>query len=213
VSKRIVSGEKKKHMMIFLSSLLILLLVFSGCVNLPSAYVTNVAISDGWYENTALRNTGSQFLGLEKWSSLTYEINGKYPATLTITSIKTILLSDEQDLKEKTRETIELTFQETLQLTQISSGKRTLLKNHDTKYIIYDGFDEIKNEKVKIIGEVWNCGNSGVSILCIGIAQITTSENSLIENTENWEKIVMDPGGSIEGLTGDLGIIYNVVCH
>ena len=208
-----VAGENK-HIWITIALILILLVTFSGCVNISCSYIPDLVITDGWHENLALKNTGSQFLGLEKWCGSVYEINGKYPASLTVTTIKTLILIDEEELQKKTIETIEETFQDSIQLNESTklTGERTLLKKHKTMYMIYDGIDINRNEKIKIIGEVWNCGTSGTSIICIGIAYITNNE-SPTENTDNWQKIVMDPGGTIGNFTGEEGLIYNVHCH
>lgn len=209
------SGENKKTIWIMITLSLTLLVVFSGCVSIDCAYIPDLIINDGWYENLSLRNTGSQFLGFEKWCGSVYEINGKYPASLTVTTLKTLILTDEEELKKKTIETIEKTFQDSIELNESTKikGERTLLKNHRSIYMIYQAKDVNKNEKINIIGEVWNCGTSGVSIICIGIAYITNNENPTVENTDNWEKIVMDPGGKIGNFTGDNGLIYNVNCH
>lgn len=210
-----IAGENKKHIWMIIALMLVLLVAFSGCVNISCSYIPDLVITDGWHENLALRNTGSQFLGLEKWCGSVYEINGKYPASLTVTTIKTLILTDEEDLQKKTIETIEETFQDSIQLNESTklTGERTLLKKHKTMYMIYDGIDINRNEKIKIIGEVWNCGTSGTSIICIGIAYITNNGSPTIENTENWQKIVMDPGGTIGSFTGEEGLIYNVHCH
>ena len=210
-----IAGENKKHIWMIIALMLVLLVAFSGCVNISCSYIPDLVITDGWHENLALRNTGSQFLGLEKWCGSVYEINGKYPASLTVTTVKTLILTDEEDLQKKTIETIEETFQDSIQLNESTklTGERTLLKKHKTMYMIYDGIDINRNEKIKIIGEVWNCGTSGTSIICIGIAYITNNGNPTIKNTENWQKIVMDPGGTIGSFTGEEGLIYNVHCH
>lgn len=208
-----ITGEKNKKILITVTVMLILLVTFSGCVTLSRAYVPDSIVSDGWHENTALRNTGSQFLGLEKWSSSTYEINGKYPASLTVTTVKSLVLPDEGDLKNRITETIEETFQNRVQLNDSIVGERTLLEQHTTMYILYNGTDKVNDEKVKIIGEVWNCGTSGTSIICIGFAYITDADDPDIENTENWQKIVMDPQGKVEGNIGEEGLIYNINCH
>ncbi len=210
-----IAGENKKHIWMIIALMLVLLVAFSGCVNISCSYIPDLVITDGWHENLALRNTGSQFLGLEKWCGSVYEINGKYPASLTVTTIKTLILTDEEDLQKKTIETIEETFQDSIQLNESTklTGERTILKKHKTMYMIYDGIDTNRNEKIKIIGEVWNCGTSGTSIICIGMAYITNNGNPTIENTENWQKIVMDPGGTIGSFTGEEGLIYNVHCH
>ena len=205
--------ERKKTIWIFITLLLFVFILFSGCVDLTCAYVKEPAVSDGWYENTALRNTGTQFLGLEKWCSSTYEINGKYPASLMVTTLKTLVLTDEEEIQIKTRQTIEETFQNSIQLNENISGERTLQNSHKTMYMLYDGLDVKKNESVKIIGEVWNCGTSGTSVVCIGVAYITDKEVSDVENTENWQKIVMDRSGTIDGFLGIEGLIDNIYCH
>jgi len=214
-SIEMIAGENKKHIWITIALMLALLVTFSGCVNISCSYIPDLVITDGWHENLALKNTGSQFLGLEKWCGSVYEINGKYPASLTVTTIKTLILTDEEELQKKTIETIEETFQDSIQLNESTklTGERTLLKKHKTMYMIYDGIDINRNEKIKIIGEVWNCGTSGTSIICIGIAYITNNGRPTIENTEDWQKIVMDPGGTIGNFTGEEGLIYNVHCH
>jgi len=205
--------ERKKTIWIFITLLLFVFILFSGCVDLTCAYVKEPVISDGWNENTALRNTGTQFLGLEKWCSSTYEINGKYPASLTVTTLKTLVLTDEEEIQIKTRQTIEETFQNSIQLNENISGERTLQNNHKTMYILYDGIDTKKDENVKIIGEVWNCATSGTSVICIGVAYVTNKEISDVENTENWQKIVMDSSGTIDGFLGEEGLIDNIHCH
>ncbi|MCK5261662.1 MAG: hypothetical protein KAJ44_05740, partial [Thermoplasmatales archaeon] len=171
-SIEMIARENKKHIWMTIALMLVLLVAFSGCVNISCSYIPDLVITDGWHENLALRNTGSQFLGLEKWCGSVYEINGKYPASLTVTTIKTLILTDEEELQKKTIETIEETFQDSIQLNESTklTGERTLLKKHKTMYMIYDGIDINRNEKIKIIGEVWNCGTSGTSIICIGIA-------------------------------------------
>lgn len=208
-----VAGESKKKIWIPISLIIILLVALSGCVNLTCSYIPDSIVIDGWYENLALRNTGSQFLGLEKWCSSTYEINGNYPASLTVTTLKTLVLTDEKEIKKRAIETIEETFRGRIELNISSSGERTLQKNHNTMYTVYNGIDKDTDEKVKIISEIWNCGTSGTSIICIGIAYITNDEIPNAENTEYWQKIVMDSNGGIEGFIGEEGLIHNVFCH
>ena len=205
--------ERKKIIGIISTLLLFIFILLSGCVDLTCAYVKDSVINDGWNENFALRNTGTQFLGLEKWCSSTYEINGKYPASLTVTTLKTLVLTDEKEIQKKTRQTIEETFSNTIQLNENTSGERTLRNNHKTMYIVYDGIDTQKDEHVKIIGEVWNCDTSGTSIICIGVSYVTNKEIPDVKNTENWQKIVMDSSGTIDGFLGETGLIDNIHCH
>jgi len=208
-----MSFKRKKNIGIIITLLLFILILLSGCVDLRCAYIKDSVITDGWNENTALSNTGTQFLGIEKWCSSTYEINGRYPASITVTTSKTLILTDESEIQEKTIQSIEDTFQNDIQIKEKTLGERTLNNNHKTKYVVYDGIDTEKNDRVKIIGEVWNCQASGQSIICIGVSYITNKDFHDVENLENWKKIVMDTSGTINGYIGDAGLIDNVICH
>jgi predicted small secreted protein len=176
--------------------------LISGCLNLKCAYVPESFITEGWYENTSLRNTGLQFLGLQKWCSLTYEKKGAY---LSVISVKALMLADEEKIEEKVIEIIEDTFKDKMKLNLSVTGKR-MLKKHESRYVVYNGENKESEgkERVKIIGEVWNCASSGISVICIGLAYV--------DEHNNWKKIVMDPRGSI-GFKGEEGLIYNVCCH
>jgi hypothetical protein len=204
---------EKKHILILI--LFMFLFIFSGCLNIKCAYIPDRFINEGWYENLSLKNNGLQFFGLEKWCSTTYEIKGKYPAYLTITTYKTLILTDEEELQKNIKKVIEKTYSEKIILNMSSkiNGERNLLKNHKSKYIIYNATTKSKNENIKIIGEIWNCGDNGISIICIGISYITNVENLNIKNYKQWEKIVMDPTGIIENFSGESGLIYNTICH
>ena len=208
-----VIEEKKNFFGLFLIIIIVVMVCFSGCIDLTCANVSNLAIGNGWNENVALRNTGVQFLGLEKWCSTTYEINGKYPASLTVTTLKSIVLSDENEILQNTRRTIEDTFQNNIELLENSSGERILKNNHKSLYTLYDGDDVNKDEKVKIICEIWNCADSGTSVICIGIAYITNQEIPDVFNYYNWKKIVKDSSGSINGYIDDNGLIDSINCH
>ena len=215
-------GETKNNVPWFLVPIVIILVILfvvsSGCLDLTSAYVSGGTLTDGWYENASLRNSGSKYLGLEKWASATYQIDGDYPATLTVTTMKTLILMDEQELQHETKELINSSIKEGIILNESSetTGERSLEKLHITMYMTYQGLDTSgeADETVKIIGEVWNCPTSGTSVICIGTAYITKSnDNTSLQNTSGWEKIVKDPVGTIGGYTGDDGLIYNVTCH
>lgn len=215
------AGEIRIYALIavFIIVVVIFAVLFSNN-QLNTAYIHHDFLGMDWCENIGERDSGSQLLGLEKFSSLTYRIDGKYPAYLTIMTIKTLVMMSENDLRDKTAETIEQTLEKGIvvdKTTEVSGGR--ILKNeHNTMYVMYDGNDTSKNppEKIKIIGEVWNCGTSGTSVICIGVAQITDNlhENSEI-NISHWEKIIRDNVGTfgIAGFRGEDGMIYNVICH
>jgi hypothetical protein len=144
-------------------------------------------------------------------------MEGRYPAYLTVTTFKTLMMMNEKELRDKTTYTIEKALQQGIIIDDDSeiNGERVLVNKHKTTYIIYEGNDTTKSptEKIKIIGEVWNCETSGTSIICIGVAQITDyAHNNSMVNTTQWAKIIRDKDG-LRGFIGEDGLIYNVVCH
>ena len=215
-----VYGEKRLYLLIAVFVLILVIFTFVVVSNqFVPAYVPDSFLNDVWIENLEDRDSGSHLLGLSKWYSLTYRNVGNFSAYLTVTTFKNLLMMNEDDIRDKTMETIEeKTLQQgiTIDNTTKLVGERFLKNNHKTMYIIYDGYDTTKDpyEKIKIIGEVWNCGTSGVSVICIGVAQITDYvHNNSEENTIYWEKILRDENGVIENFTGEDGLIYNIKCH
>jgi len=187
----------------------IILTVFFSTNKLTKAFVEDNILGDSWYEDVYERKEESQLWGLEHWASFTYKNNNdSYPAYVTITSIKLIFMMNEDDIFEKTEDTIKKASSQGIYIdvdTRIT-GSRDIKTGHKTTYIIYDGNDtsKVPDERIKIIGEAWNCGNSGTSIICIGVAQITDNANSnSVINSNHWEKIVSNQDG----------LIFNVKCH
>lgn len=188
---------------------IIILTVFFSTNKLTKAFIEDSILSDSWSEDIDERKEESQLLGLENWASFTYKNNNdSYPAYVTITSIKLLFMMNEDDLLDKTEVTINKASGQGIFIdvdTRIT-GEGEIKNGHKTTYIIYDGNDTSKEpyEKIKIIGETWNCGNSGTSIICIGVAQITDNANNNSEvNTTHWEKIISNQDG----------LLFNVKCH
>ena len=215
--------SKETRIYVIIAFLIILVVIFAVVFSgnqLKQAYIHNDFLDDGWCEDLVERDSGSQFLGLEKWGSLTYKIDCNYTTYLTITTIKTLVMMSEKELRDKTGETMKKALNIEIMLEEDTKikGERLLKNGHKTMYIVYNGTDTSKKpyEQVKIIGEVWNCGKSGTSIICLGFAQITDNAHSNSEiNTTYWEKIVRDKKGTFgtEGFQGEDGLIYNVICH
>jgi len=210
--------ENKLYIVIALVLVIVVILavVFSSREIKP-AYVNDSFLDNGWSENLDERESFSGLFGLEKWCSLTYRIGGSYPANLTVATFKPLIMMDEDDLIAKAEETIQDASQHGIIVdnTTKTVGWRILINGHKTNYIVYDGNDTSRTpyEKIKIIAEVWNCGNSGTSVICIGVAQITDYAHNIAGvNTSSWEKIVSDKNGLL-GFVGNEGLIYNIVCH
>ena len=196
-------------------------ILFSGN-KLTEAYINdNFLVKNGWFEDINDRYYEERLFGLEKQASFTYRINDNYPSFLTVTSIKTLFMMSEDELLKKTTETIKSEVSNLnliLDDNSTISGQRRLDNTHNSLYIIYNGTDNSLSspEKIKIIGETWNCAVSGNSIICIGLSQITNeSETSLV----NWANIIKNIDGnfvkiySSSDFLGTDGLISNVKCH
>ena len=198
--------------------LIVVYAVFFSGRDLTPAYVPDDFLVDGWSEDLLERDSGSSFFGLESWCSIVYKFDGLYPASLTVSSYKTLFMMNEDDLREKTMDAIVEASGHGILVDNSSelSGERFLKNGHSTMYIIYYGNDTSKTpvESITVIGEVWNCGVSGKSIVCIGIAQVTDNlNNNTAVNTTSWSKIVGDENGVIDDLVDGDGLIYNIICH
>jgi hypothetical protein len=215
------SSETRIYIIIALIIILavIFAVVFSG-FQFKQAYIHHDFLDEKWFENLVERDSGSNFLGLEKWESLTYELDSDYTAYLTITTIKTFVMMDEKELRDAIEDTVEKAFKVGISLdnnTKIN-GERMLKNGHKTLFIIYKGNDTSDNinEQIRIIGEVWNCGKTGTSIICLGFSQISDNKHNKSEIfTTFWEKIIGDEDGTFgnEGYKREDGLIYNVICH
>lgn len=200
---------------------IIILAVFFSSTHLIEAKIDDHILGDEWSEDIGERDGDSQLLGLEKWVSYTYKNNNiNYPAYITVTSIKTLFMMSEDDLKAQTLDTIKQASERGIVIDEdsIEAGIRTLDNGHKTTYVIYDGNDTSKkpNEIIKIIGESWNCGTSGTSIICIGLAQLTDNYTNNTElNMTYWANIIKDNEGTFGfgDYKGEDGLIFNVKCH
>jgi len=192
----------------------IVLAIFFSSNQLTEAYIEDSILGATWSEDINERAGDSQLFGLEKWASYTYKNNdGRFPAYVTITSIKTLFMMNEDELRDQTLNTIKQASEQgifTSEETKIT-GERVLANGHKTRYMVYDGNDTL-GETIKIVGETWNCGSSGTSIICIGFAQITNNSET---NTSLWTKIIRDKEGTfgLGDFKGEDGLIFNVKCH
>lgn len=212
----------------FFIIVIILLTALFTTNTLYKAYIEDRFLINGWFESGD-RIYNERLLGLEKQSTFKYTYdnnsNGEYTAFLTVTSIKTIFMINEEELLDKTIETIYNTASKkniTIINTSQFTSSRFLKNSHNTFFIILNATQMIDGyiEKIKIIGETWNCAYSGTSIICIGFAQTTDVKNSNnSENFFNWAKIIGDEKGTLnemynsESFADSNGLIFNVKCH
>jgi hypothetical protein len=214
------SGSRDNKIYAIIAVVIIIVVIYAVFFSrspLRPAIIENEFLDFGWNEDISERKSDSQLLGLEEWISYTYSNNDvNFPSYLSITSFKTLFMMSEEDLIDQTLETIKKASDQGIVIDEESriNGKRVLNNEHKTMYIIYDGNDTKYEpfEKIKIIGETWNCGISGTSVICIGFAQI--SNNSQI-NTSYWSKIIKDKEGTfgLDEYQGLDGLLFNIKCH
>lgn len=212
---------------IFIVVIILLTTLFSTNT-LFKAYVEDRFLINSWLDSGD-RGYNEQLFGLEKQSTFKYIVGSNsdenYTAFLTVTSIKTVFMTNEQDLLDKTIETIfnsadarNININDSSKFT----GSRFLKNGHNTFFVVFNGTQKIDGfvEKVQIIGETWNCAYSGTSIICIGVAQTTDVKNG--NNSENfihWVKITGDEKGTFKEIYSYIeyfdseGLIFNVKCH
>jgi len=212
---------------IFVIILIIFTFLFGGNQLIESYIESKYLESNGWYDSGE-SEYNERLLGLEKQVSFKYKLkktDDKYPAFLTVTTIKTLFMMNEEELLEKTVETINKAVEEENIILDNESeytNWRVLNNGHKTHYIIYNGTDISTNttEDVVIIGETWNCAMSGTSIICIGGAQLTdNASGNTDKNYTHLAEIIGDKEGtfvnrfnSFEFIKND-GLIFNVKCH
>ncbi len=97
---------------IIITIFIIIVIIFSVLFttnSLFNAYVDDRFLVNGWFESGE-RNYNEQLFGLEKQFTFKYIVNDsseeKFNAFLTVTSIKTIFMINEQELMDKTIQTI-----------------------------------------------------------------------------------------------------------
>ena len=214
-------GENKTYAVIaaFILLVVVLTVIFTSN-HLTPAIIPNDYLSEGWFEDFDEREMDVQLLS--SWYSYTYKnYNDSYPANVAVTSRKTLFLTSINDLLSETIKAIKGASKQGIFIDEdtMISGNRILSDGrHKTVYVVYNGTDNSSgvDEEIKVIGETWNCGISGASLICIGVAQITdnTHNNPTVVDTY-WAKIVQDEEGTfgIGEYMGDDGLIYNVKCH
>lgn len=208
----------------------------AGCLSLDPALVPARFLQgdsgNGWrFNQTASHDEPrDRYLGLVRFQALSYQDPGEqggYPARMSLTTLRTLLAPSEEDLRERAEEQI----RSRAEANGISlagppeTGERTLESGYGSLWFVYDGNATqaqgqffTRDAPVKILGEVWTCSSSRTSVAVVGLAQVADVRyiggSPVVSQPDdrNWREIVADPDGTIEGVTGDDGLVYNVVC-
>ena len=214
-------GENKIYAIIAVFILIVIVTtVIITSNNYTPAKIPFEFLSDDWFQDIEDTTSDSQILS--SCSSLTYKnYNDSYPAYVTVTTRKTLFMMSEDELMDETIKTIKDASKQGIIVDEAAkeTGSRILSNGeHMTRYVVYNGFDNSSgvSEEIKIIGDTWNCGISGISVICIGFAQTTNNTyNNPEVVTTHWAKIVRDEQGTFG--TGDYmgqdGLLFNVECH
>lgn len=212
-------GSRDNKIYAIIALLIIIIIIFAILFSRPPldpAYIEYDILDDDWFDDLNERDGDSQLFHLEEWNSFTYRnFDSTFHAYVSVTTVKTLFMMSDNELKDQTLETIQKASDQGIILDENSriDGRRIISNGHETNYIIYSGNDTTKNpaEQIKIIGESWNCGASGNSIICIGFAQITNKSQT---SNEYWIKSISDEEGTFgEEFQGNNGLIFNVKCH
>lgn len=212
---------------VFIIILIIITILFSGN-QLVWAIIDDKYLIDGW-KDSGDSVSFDRLFGLEKQGTLTYVVDDNvdelYPAFITVTSIKTLFMMKEGDLLKTTIETIDQAVEDNdivIDKNTSYSGNRALNSGHKTNFVIFDGNKTYENgtEEIRIIGETWNCGTSGTSVICIGVAQITDNINNNPDyNYSHWIEIIGDTEGTFVNeynsynFINSNGLIFNIKCN
>jgi hypothetical protein len=216
------TGERRENIIYFFITIFVIIIVMSlffGSRNLTKAYIEDLILED-WSEDIFERDGDSRTFGLEKWGSYTYRnSNVSYPAYVTVSTYKTLFMMSEEELLDRTIQTIKDASNRGIFIDEKTKivGSRVLRNEHKTSFIIYNATDSniASQQEIRIIGETWNCGISGTSIICIGVSWITNSSiNNSIIDLSYWSDIISDGEGFFgTDYKNENGLIYNVKCH
>jgi hypothetical protein len=174
----------------------------------------------------------SQSLGLVQRQTLAYTDDGKhgnggYPANLALTTLKLFPTPSRDQLRDIVQQQVKEQSQaQGIQLgNQALQGSRTLADGHTTLFFVFTGtvtgqgsLFTSSNATAKILGEVWNCGEAGTSVVAVGLAQVGSASSlggiplQNQENPQNWRELAADPHGSIDNQQGGDGLVDNAVC-
>ena len=214
-------GENKIYAIIAVFILVVIFLaVILSSGELKYAVIPGDYLSEGWAEDIEEKEKNYELLS--SWCSFTYKNYDEiYPASVTVTTRKTLFMMSESELMVETINAIKDASKQGIIVDDITkfSGRRVVSDGeHETRYVVFNGTDNSSGvfEDIKVIGETWNCGVSGTSIICIGVAQITDNLHNNPEIvTTHWAKIVRDKEGNfgIGEYIGDDGLLFNVKCH
>jgi hypothetical protein len=218
VFKEGARGNRTYVIIAILVFIVIIITVFFSSNELTPAYIDDEDLIGLWTEDVSAKSGGSQLLGLEKYSSFKYEFDDSHPANLTIMTYKVLFMWNEEQLLNKLIETIESSSIDGIEINTTTKvlGQRTIFKQHSTQFVTYEGNDTSKDpiEKIKLIGEAWNCPQSGTSVICIGIAQLTDNKNGFSDLVYNhWSEMVRDKDATLGYQDSEGGLIFNVICH
>lgn len=216
---------------------LVLALGLAGCVQLEPARIPDRLLEgaggNGWEKNLSASQSepDSAQAGLAKSQTLVYEDRARdgegYPATFTLTTLRTFFRPTESDTRERVQEAIrkEAEGRGIEIVGAAATGERRLANGADSLWFVYNGSVErtstlfrSADARVKVYGEVFQCEATKGVIVAVGLAQISDARRvgsvqlPTEEEPTTWRELAADPRGSLEGIRGSDGLAYNIVC-
>jgi len=155
-------GENKIYAIIavFILVVIFLAVIFYSSKLTPAIIPYNFLSDDDWSEDIEEFEKDEQLLS--SWYSFTYKnFNDNYPASVTVTSRKTLFMMSESELMDETINAIKDASEQGIIVDEATkiSGKRVILDGeHETRYVVFNGTDNSSGvfEDIKVIGETWN---------------------------------------------------------
>lgn len=182
---------------------------------------------NGWEAETGASQEEPEGGMFSKAQSLVYqdrESDEGYPGTLTVTTLRALIRPTEASVRDQVQARIrsEAESRGVDVSDGVVTGERRLGNGAESLWFVYNGtvsstgFFSARDARVKIYGEVFECGKATVVI--VGLAQVTDVRSVGGVPLPNdgdpttWREISADPRGSIETIRGSDGLAYNVQC-
>lgn len=217
---------------LWICTLVGLLALTAGCVSLTPSVVPAEALDEGTnngWERDPANSTEVSGGWTQKQASKAYldqaEDDRGHPGRMTVTSVRTFLDPDREELRDRVREQLRENAQRNgLELDeQMREGQRRLANDALSYYVTFNGTARAEgsvfasNAEVRLLGEVFRC-TGGATVIVTASAQVSEAQSvggvptGEDRDARTWAEIVRDPTGTIDGYRGQ-GLVHQIECR
>lgn len=205
-----------------------------GCVKLSAAHVPAkfLTSANAWEADEAASDDepSSAAFGTTRTQRLSYRDDAEddkgYPGRLSVYTVKTLVTPSEESLRDQVQSQVRALVEEQgIRLdAEAARGSRALANKAESLFFVYNGTVTqtsglfTQNSKAKIVGEVFQCRSERSAVVAVAITQVTTVRTlggvtfPANNDATTWREVVADPKGTIEGVRGSDGLLFNVAC-